>query len=334
MVETMAANDIPGYELGRPSHFEVIFCMMADYFARMGVQWAVCETGMGGRLDATNTLDSDVAVITNVSLEHTEVLGDTPAQIAREKAAIIKCERPVVTAAHVSEVLEVIREYARAASAPLTEVGRDVRFEVGEQELGRQNLTVWTEDGHSISVVLPLAGSHQAWNAATAIAAVGALSKRGTNIDLDCTVRGLESVTIPGRMEIVRWEPLVILDGAHNPAGAQQLDLALTQLFGDRPVVVCFAALTDKDIDAMAAAISGSKRDIVLTTAPGTSRAARPTDMLASFTATSANMVVEPDPAAAVRLGLQLAERGRVLVIAGSMYLVGFARRYLRENPG
>jgi dihydrofolate synthase/folylpolyglutamate synthase len=341
-IEAMRANSLPGYCLGRPALFEVLFALMALYFAEEGVEWAAVEAGLGGRLDATNLLPSAVAVITNVSLEHTQVLGDTVAAIAREKAAIIKAGSYAVTASHESEALSIIHQRAAEVGAPLIIVGQDVLVHVGSEQLTGQEIVLFQrdrqpqaadsiarEDRRMLRVCLPLGGTFQAENAATAYAAALALQEHGISVSDEAITVGLESVTMPGRFEVISYEPLIILDGAHNPAAATELRKTIMRLVPNRRTVLLFAAMSDKDLSAMARELSQIAATVVATRAPGTGRAADPSALADSFRANGSQVIVEED--AGVALMRARAEVGAqdLLLIAGSLYLVGYVRSLL-----
>lgn len=326
-VERMRANSLPGYDLGRPSFGEVLFAMACLYWRDRAVEWAAVEVGLGGRLDATNVLASEVAVVTNVSLEHTAILGDTLAKIAGEKAAIIKAGSRAVTAAGAPEALSVIERRAREVGAPLIVVPRDVRSHIRQRRSTGQTISLISRD-YTAEVRLRATGDFQAQNAATAAAAVLALRSRGVNLPDDAIVRGLESAALPGRFECFPGQPLVILDGAHNPAEALAVRQTIDSVLPDEPLVLLFAAMADKSVPEMAAHLAPCARHVVVTRNPGSSRASPPDDLARAFSGRGSVVEAVEDPDEALDRCLALAGAGTVL-ICGSLYLVGSLRRRL-----
>jgi len=325
--------------LGQPTEFELLTAVVFASFAEARPDLALVEVGLGGRLDATHAWDGGVAAITNVDLDHMDRLGDTVVAIAREKAAIIERGDVAVTGAR-GDGLAVILRRARRVGAPLTEV-------VPAPLLG------WDRDG--IDVELPrlgrtrvgLRGRHQAANAATADALLDALEAAGiATVGWDARRQGYASAVWPGRLELLSIGGRdVLLDGAHNPAGAAALAVALDDLrpfLVDGPVTFVTAAMGDKDVDGIVAALAGTggastllDATIVCTSLdlprsmPAGDLAAR---WLVGRSATArGGIVVEADPIAAVDRAVAAA-RGPV-VVAGSLYLVGAARGHLVDDP-
>jgi dihydrofolate synthase / folylpolyglutamate synthase len=324
----MERGAFPDYDLGRPTVFEVLFAMAALYFRAAGVTWAAIETGMGGRLDATNTLPSDVAVITNISLEHTKVLGSTIEEIAVEKAAIVKSGCDAVTTTRDPVVLSILHKRAVDEGVSLHCLDRD--FFVDTRARNRTGLEVRLSDSRgTLDIPLRVAGDFQALNAAAAFGAARALQKRGVSLTDWDIQRGLEEAQVPGRFEMVSTSPLVVLDGGHNPAAMRELGTSLRSHYPDRRAVLLFAALDDKDADAMAAGIRAAVDTVVVTRAPGSERATPAAALAGSFVRESRNIIVYEDPTQALRAALAEAGPEDVLVVAGSLYLVGWVRSRL-----
>jgi len=239
---------------GRSSHsfFDVLTAAAFLYFHREAVDWAVVEVGMGGRLDATNVLVPRLCVITPISYDHMRFLGDTLSEIAGEKAGILKPGVPAVVAPQQEEALRVIREVARERGVPLVEVEGRYRWErIVMQEGGDAFRIDGPEGWHE--VFLPLLGEHQGLNAAVAIAAVDALRAQGVDVPREAVREGLSSVRLLGRISVVRTEPTVIVDVAHNAASAEQLRLVLEERFLKRgKFLLVFALLKDKDLPRIA----------------------------------------------------------------------------------
>lgn len=320
IVDAMRENRIPGYDMGRPTLFEVLFAMACLFFAEQGVEWAAVETGLGGRLDATNLLQSDVAAVTNVSLEHTHILGSTVEAIASEKAAIIKQGASAVTAAQGS-ALDVVRQRADEVGAPLLVVGEDIRVQSGAPG----GALVLRHGSDELRVMLPLAGAHQALNAAVAFGAVESLRSRGIPLAVGAVREALETVRVPGRLERFEDPRDVILDGAHSPAAAEALAAALRDLPPACTVLV-FAAMEDKDVEAMASSLAPLVDRVVVTRVPGTGRAASLERLSGAFTRLGRRVLEAESASEAVELARSLTPSGGRIVIAGSMYLVGALR--------
>lgn len=330
---------------GPPTEFELLTAVVFAYFAERRPDVALVEVGLGGRLDATHAWDGGVAVVTNVALDHTERLGDTVTKIAREKAAIIERGDLAVTGAD-GDALRVIRRRARRLGVPLTEVAVPP-------------LLRW--DGNGIEVELPrlgatrvgLRGRHQAHNAAVADALLDALEAAGfAHVPADARRAGFAAAVWPGRLERLRVGGRdVLLDGAHNPAGAASLATALDDLrpfLDPGPVTLVIATMADKDVDGVVDALAAStalRGARVVCTAVASGRALPPDALAASWNRHAAagnqRVEVEGDPERALASALSDGEPGPAagatprgpVVVAGSLYLVGMVRAKLVDDP-
>ena len=299
------------------TYFEFATVLSFLHFARSRVDWAVLEVGMGGRLDATNVVDAEVSVISNVSLEHREYLGDRLADIAGEKAGIIREKGRVVTAAAQKAVLEVLESAAREKRARIFRVGRDIRVRAaGGDGFSYRGLR------RSFSrLPLPLRGRHQMINAACALGAVELLGEAGVVLDDRAVAEGLSRWRWEGRLEVLRHRPTVIVDGAHNPAGASALRRALKDHFPGRRTILVFGVLADKDYRAMLARLAPAA-DAILLTSPAEERAL-PALSLADAAAFRGKPVeVIPDSGQALRRALAFAGEEDLVCVTGSLYLV------------
>lgn len=294
--------------------FEITTALGFLHFARRKVDAAVIEVGLGGRLDATNIVTPRVSVITSLSYDHMTVLGNTLAAIAGEKAGIIKESLPVVSSPQPDEALAVIEKAAAERHAPLTLVGREVRFEAGPHTLDGQQLTV-----QGAALTIPLLGAHQLVNAAAAYAA---LQASGLDVPAAAVRQGFAEVVWPCRFEVVRREPPVVLDSAHNRDSARHLRQALDDYFPGRPVVWVFAILEDKDAAGMLAELAPRLTRIIATQADHP-RALEVEKIVAL--AQRAGVAVEaarPGHAALAR-ALELAADGTLVLVAGSVAFAG-----------
>lgn len=317
--------------------FEAITAMAFAYYARKGVEFAVVEVGLGGRLDATNVITPEVSVITSLSLDHTYLLGDTLPQIAAEKAGIIKPGIPVVTAPQKPEALEVLEEVARSRNAPLTVVGRDWTWEDGPRSLNGQFFAArcLRDEGSKFAGVyyIPLLGRFQLENATTALAALHILRERGfSRLTPDAAREGLRTVEWPGRMEVLNLDPLVVVDCAHNPYSTEVLREALREWFPGRKWVVIFGASADKDIAGMLKALQPIT-DYLIVTRSDHPRAATPVELadLAASVGMGAEITVNIHRAFQRAQAVLRPKDG--ILVTGSIFLVAEAREeWAREN--
>lgn len=318
LVERMVAE---GGE--HPTEFEVLTAAAFHYFAAAGAEYAVIEAGLGGLLDSTNVVTPALAVITNVSLEHTDRCGSTVAEIAAHKAGIIKAGAPVVTAAR-GEALDVIRRAADDKGAPLYVLGRDFYAEAaGRDGRGQQVAVVSRTHGDLGRFTVPLLGRHQAENAALAVMAALTLAEGDERITPDAVRAGLAATRWPGRFEVFDGRPPVIIDGAHNPDGAAVLRATLDEVFPGRDVVFVLGILADKDIAGITGALV-RPGDSVVAVRPLSERAAAPEAVLAGLEVRRAETA--DNVAAALARARELAGADGPVCAAGSLYLVGPAR--------
>jgi dihydrofolate synthase / folylpolyglutamate synthase len=310
-----AAEALP--EELQPTGFEVLTAAGILAAREADADVFVCEVGLGGRLDSTNVLDLGVAVVTNVALDHQDLLGDTIPEIAREKAAIIKTGNLAVTGAS-EPGLALVRARAEAVGATLTVVGEDVAFT--GRSAGQQGVEVETVfDGSPISVRAPLRGAFQVANIATAVVVCDALRATGIAMDASAVVRGCAAVRWPGRMDWIESEPPLLIDGAHNPAGMAAMVASARELIGERRCVAVFAAMRNKDVDSMAAGLAQLTHEIVVT-APAVERATPPGDLARLF---HPQAEIAGDVRGALHRARELAGRDGVVVVCGSLYLAG-----------
>lgn len=232
-------------QLPEITSFEVMTGLALAWFAEQAADWVILEVGLGGRLDATNAVTPAVAVITSISYDHMAILGDTLAQIAAEKAGIIKPGVPVVSAPHPGEALAVIEEVCRRQRAPLTLVGRDWTWEAGEANLHGQSFTVHHGQEALTELWIPLLGHHQLTNATTAVATLWLLKQVGARVSEDAIRAGLRAVHWPGRFEILGVAPLVVADAAHNGDSARKLVATLRGVCDYRRLTVVLGGSAD-----------------------------------------------------------------------------------------
>jgi dihydrofolate synthase/folylpolyglutamate synthase len=333
LIEAMLAS---GELAAHPTYFECVTAMAFDHFARAGAQFAMYEVGLGGRLDATNIVAPEIAVITQIDFDHEEFLGHSIERIAQEKAGIIKSGAAVVSAAGRAEAAAVIRERAAVVGADVADVARDYALEDEHAALqGSSACAVNLREHWRLDFSLPLAGRFQLRNALTAIAAARTLALRGFPVDDAAIARGLATVRWPGRLERIAQRPDVFLDGTHNPAGARELAAFWQEHFAGRAIHLVFGAVRDKAVDEIAGLLFPHAARVILS-APHTSRAISP-QALAGLTAHHArHCEVVPEPEEALERALEHAQPGDAVFVTGSLYLVGDLRRRWRarhESP-
>ncbi len=325
-----------------PSFFEMLTAIAFEYFAREKVDIAVLEVGMGGRLDATNVIEPRVSVITDISLDHQKFLGDTLSEIAREKAGIIRPNGPVVTLPQTPEANHVIGNVildlgARAVSAvpyvpPVTPNSSQYLVPSAQEKAGyvsRYRLEVLARE---ITVETPLVGRHQLRNIALAIAAAEELAHQEFSKITAVTIEsGIRETRWPGRFQVLPAttdHPEIVFDVAHNPAGAWALRSTLSAAYEERPLVFVFGAMRDKAIREIAE-ILFPLADRVIATHVENPRAAAPSEIREASRRVSVEIDEAPDvPAALAKAGVAAGTRGLV-VVTGSIYIVGEAMRSL-----
>jgi dihydrofolate synthase/folylpolyglutamate synthase len=322
--ELLAARRLAAH----PTFFECVTALAFDFFAAAGAQFAVCEAGMGGRLDATNVLLPEVAVITQIDFDHENYLGHSIEEIAGEKAGIIKPGARVVSAAEHLIARVVIRQRVAHQSAFLVEIENAFRIEDVTSRGGCFAFTaISTDSGTRIPVVLPLPGRFQVRNALTAIAAARLLAERGAPIDDDAISRGIAATAWPGRLECIAERPEIYVDGAHNPAAARELAVFWDAFLPGRNIFLIYGAMRDKAVDEVAGLLFPRASTVILTS-PGQPRAIS-APVLAEMTGHHAGKLeVIPDPEKAFERALELASPEDVIFVTGSLYLVGDLRRY------
>lgn len=313
-----------------PSFFEVMTATAFDAFRAEGVEAAVLEVGLGGRLDATNATDPLVSVLVGVDLDHTRILGESLEAIATEKVAIARAGRPLISGLTRQGPIRVVQRASRTLGASLVEARAWTRFEVEQDGV----LTFRTPGGDYPGVELALEGRHQIDNARIALAAFEHfVPSLGVAPDPEAVRSGFAATRWPGRLQ---WLPArggrpgLLLDGAHNPAGIETLCSYLRTLTRP-PAVVLFAAMSDKPAGALLEPLREFVETAVITRPP-LERAADPAEIAAAGGRLFSDVRIEPDAAAALDLACSLARRDGYVLVAGSLYLVGEVLRLLARS--
>jgi dihydrofolate synthase/folylpolyglutamate synthase len=258
----------PWHEAGAPqerlTYFEFATLAGLLHFARRRVEVAVIEVGLGGRLDATNVVQPEVCAITSISLEHTDVLGNTLAEIASEKAGIIKKGIPVVSAPQKEEVSQVIEKVSRERGALLIRAGQDIQWEGLGYDAVHQSLRVKGRLA-SYDLTIPLVGDYQLENATVAVGCLEVLIDKGFHLSSETIVRGMSAVIWPGRLQVLRQSPYVVVDGAHNPYSASKLRQALKKYFVYRRATLIIGTSSDKDISGIVSELAPVFNRVIVT---------------------------------------------------------------------
>jgi dihydrofolate synthase/folylpolyglutamate synthase len=323
LVELVEQVKEPVARIPKLTTFEITTAIGFLAFAQNDVDAAVVEVGLGGRLDATNVLTPNVSVITSLSYDHTAVLGNTLAEIAGEKAGIIKNGIPVVSAPQAKEALEVLERVAKEKDSAFVLVGRDIKYERLTSSLDGQKLAISDErsavSARRVELDIPLLGEHQIENAATAYAA---LKASGLEISNESIQKGFSRVEWPARFEILRRQPPVVIDSAHNRDSALRLRQTLDEYFPGIPVVLIFCALEDKDIMGMLEELKPRLECVVAT------RADHPRAPSAEWIAEQVQKIDIPVEAVtpvarALERALELAGEQKMVLSAGSVAFAG-----------
>ncbi|HEU5198730.1 MAG TPA: folylpolyglutamate synthase/dihydrofolate synthase family protein [Ktedonobacterales bacterium] len=332
---------LPGVDtsLGPFITYELMTALALLFFREAGAQHAVIEVGLGGRLDATNIVEPMVSVITSISYDHMHVLGNTLTEIAGEKAGIIKPGVPVVCSAQAPEAVAVINRRCEERGAPLLRVGPehtpDCQYTYQDEGADdkRQWFTITTPSQSYRHLELSLLGAHQLENATAATAVVETLRAQGLPVDEMAIRQGLRSARWPGRLQVVRRQPLLVVDGAHNADSFARLFAALRRHFVFGRLLLVLGTMADKDVSGIAAEIVHAGVNQVVVTGAAHPRAAAP-DMLAAALASARQreITICADVAAALRLALGEAGASDLVCVAGSLYLAGEVLRWAEKE--
>ena len=307
------------------TYFELGTLVAFWHFAEEGVDFAVLETGLGGRLDATSTCLPRATAITALGLDHMEYLGETLSAIAREKAGIFRAGVPAVLTEQPEEAMAVLRAEAARVGAPLLREGVDFTLAEAQGQLlyrhGTRRLS---------GLRLGLQGIHQRHNAAVALALLDVLEEAGADIEDEARLRGLQEVRWPGRLEEVQGAPLLLLDGAHNPDGVEVLLSALDTTYAGRRIHLVFGAVKDKDVSRMLSRLLPRMASVVLTPLE-TPRSLEPTSYLDDARKACPDVQVAASAAEALKAAVARARKEDVVLVAGSLYLVGAVKAHLES---
>lgn len=318
--------------LGKLSFFEIVTACAFLYFKKRKVDVAVLETGLGGRLDATNVAMPLISGITNISLEHTDKLGDTLAKIAREKAGIIKDEREVISASQEKEVSMVIRKTCARRNAKLYEVGRDIKYSILNSNEKSQIFDLSGPGYHYESLEMNLIGAHQVENASIAISMLKLMGSDKFNIKENAIRKGLKNSLWPGRLQVIQKNPYIVLDGAHNLASAKLLVNSVKRLFSYDKLICIFGMSSDKDIKGVSSILDRMSDIIILTKAKDNPRGEAVSRLKQNFRNSRPGLEESGDINEAMQKALSLADKGDLILVTGSLFIVGDAIKYLKST--
>jgi dihydrofolate synthase / folylpolyglutamate synthase len=300
-----------------PTFFEVTTAMGLIHFAREKTDIAVIEVGMGGRLDATNVIRPAVSVITNISLDHQAFLGNTLREIAREKAGIIKRGVDLVTAARQRPVLDLFEKTCKEKNAPLWRVGKNIRYRGEGNQISYYGFERRLQD-----LELGLPGAYQHRNAALALSVIELLERKGLKVSEEHIREGLKNTHWPGRLQVVSREPLLILDGAHNPGAIRNLSYSIKTGFHYKRLILVLGVMADKDLRNILRGIV-PMADYVLFTKPEYYRAAAPGTLMQEASALGKAGEIQPTLDKALGKAKAMADREDLILVTGSLFTVG-----------
>jgi len=312
------------------SFFEVYTALALLYFKEKNVDFAVLETGIGGRLDATNAVDALICGITPISFEHTQRLGKTLKAIAKEKTGIIKNKNQIVVSApQPQEAMDAIKERCRELNAKLYLLGKDIFFEEISSDINGQVFNCFDSFNEYTYLRIGLLGYHQLINAATAVGIVDSLRLHNIIISPDAIKKGLDDTIWPGRFEIVAKDPFVILDGAQNIASAKELKETIKKYFGSKKVILVLGISQDKDIKGICQELESISKAIILTKADHP-RATEPEKILCFF-GKDREIKKTSSVKEAMELSKSISQKTDIILATGSLFVVGETRNYERS---
>jgi len=313
----------------QPSYFELLTAAALLWFSNEAVDAAVVEVGLLGRYDATNVIDSDVSVVTNIGRDHTDGSGDWRRDVASEKAGIIRAGRPLVLGETSIDLREV---FVAEAPDPLLERGVDFGVRSAERAVGGQVVDLWTPAGNHAEVFLGMHGDHQADNAAVALTAAEAFL--GAPLGEEVVAEGFASVRIPGRLEVACAEPLVVLDGAHNPEAVRALAASVPDVFPSARRIVVVGCLGPREPAEVFDELVAMGPDLVVACTAPSPRAVPAADLAALARQRRMDVEVVPDAVDAVRLAVSVADEADLVLVTGSFYVLSAAREALAGLDG
>lgn len=325
-----AISKVDVVKFGAPTQFEIITALMFYYFAKEKVDYAVVEVGLGGRLDATNVINPILVVLTSISFDHMNILGNTLKEIAGEKAGIIKKGCKVISYPQESEALDVIKAKCKEVSCDLTVVKKeDIKKVVIDKNNLKQEISIEILE-NIYNVKIPLLGTHQGLNCAVCLNAINALRDSGVVICDDSIINGLLKVKWIGRMETLKTNPLVVIDGAHNIDGIKNLKLSIDKYFNYNNLILIVGILGDKQVDEMIDVITKGAKEVIVTE-PHNYRAESSSVLYEKIREKGIECFDIESYEEAYEKALSLAENDDLILVCGSLYMIGDMRKVIRN---
>ncbi len=313
------------YKDREPTFFEIVTAMAFYHFNRMKVEWVIIETGMGGRLDATNIINPKVSIISNVSIEHTTYLGKTIEKIAYEKAGIIKPNTPVVTGIKQKSAIQVLETISKQLNSPLYQLGKSFRVRRSQKGFNYSGIHHEWRDMHT-----NLSGDYQIHNAALVLAACELLNEQSLSLSIEDIRYGLSHTYWPGRLHLYSSSPYILIDGAHNLDAAKALSKHLSTYLKDRKIVLVIGILDDKPYKIMLEYIVPLCAHVIITR-PQNERGLDPRIIFDIAKNLTTHVEIQPTVDRAIQQALTLANEQSAICISGSLFVVGEALAYLEK---
>ena len=326
----LVAEEFRDHEtLGKLSFFEILTACSFLYFKEENIDIAILETGLGGRLDATNVTESIICGITSISLEHTDKLGNSLEEITKEKAGIIKNPEAIFTSHQKKEVISVIRRVCKEKNLPLYEVTKDINYNIIDSNDTHQVFNLDSSSYSYKNLELNLLGSHQVENAALGIAITKFMDKSELRIIEDTIQRGLKNISWPGRLQIIQKEPYVVLDGAQNVASMAAVLSSIKNIFSYKRFICIFGISSDKDIKGVSSKLDKFS-DLVILTKSCNERAKNPISLKENFSEKEVKITDNVDTA--LNIALDIASSEDLILVTGSFYVVSEAIRFFKKQ--
>ncbi len=318
-----------------PTFFEFVTAMAFYYFSIHKVELAVIETGLGGRLDSTNVVKPVITLITNISLDHCEFLGDSIAEITYEKAGIIKDNTPVLSASLDPDVISRLTEIARQHNAEAHFFGRDFNGTLKNMNANRIIID-YSGDNKINDISVPVTGRYQLYNICLAIRTCELLMNKGVSLSVDSIIAGLQKISLEGRLEHVSHNPLIVIDGAHNPAAAASLSESITSIYPDKKIILIAGIMADKNIHGILHPLFKIAESVILTKA-AYERAAPPDrlrEIISDITNSgnvpeTSNIIITGSVKEALTVAKSRYTENSIIIISGSFYTTGEAKELL-----
>lgn len=330
-IETIKKD--PDFE--HPTFFEVLTAAAFCYFQEKNIDFAVLEVGLGGRLDATNIVDPIFSIITNISLEHTHILGDTKLKIAKEKAGIIRSNNSLITTIQDNELLKFFEDICKDKNTKLFSVSKNITIKSDSIDLGKQTFQATVQDNVYSNISLPLLGDHQLQNAGCVLGACYLLNNKGFPISSKAIKKGLSNVHWPGRFEIVEQHPIIILDCAKDIEAISSLKKTVETIAGVikyNKLIIILGISSDKNLTGMIQTIVPLANKVIITKHDVQDRAADPrliADIVEKYNVDYE--IIENIPSA-IKLAKNIAKKQDLILITGSVFTVGAAKEFWNKT--